>query len=180
MAKQGRSLFKSTSNTRYTDNTSGLITGATSQQQFVDTADSFLNIDDDKNANNGYMAIDANGLVSSVILDKTSLEEITVDITGLDTIDISSAIAPVINLISSNPSETIDFIINIPTDCIIELRPESGLDVTFNDASVNSGNLHLRAPSLICYGTKFGYLQLKTHSRIVGDLFEKEYIDQLN
>ena len=46
MAQRSVSNFKTTKNSRYAANTSGLITAANSQDMFEDTADSFLNITD--------------------------------------------------------------------------------------------------------------------------------------
>lgn len=89
--------------------------------------------------------------VSSGDLDKyiqpgISTFEVTIDITGLTTLDLTGfEHCGIINLISTNPTESIDTITNAPIKFPFRLIPEDGLTVTVVSTSAGSA-----APGDIC------------------------------
>lgn len=199
MAKKTRPQIKASIVAKFYTNVLKLIKGDTSQDQLTDIADSFVSIDTDANVNGGYLQIDNTGKIdvsfvksamptgkflkddgTYAITGGISYSETTIDITGLTTIDLTGVAESFIILTSSNPSESIDEIINFPSDCLLTFRHDPSLDVTFNDVAVNAGNLHLYAPSLTCLGAKFGFIQLGTRQTNPGELFQQNFIDQFN
>jgi len=157
--------------------------------------DADSNIQDDKDQASGYLGIGANGLVNiSFIADPSpsskylrddgtwqaisgggNMDEKTIDITGKTDIDLTGESANIINLFSSNTTEAIDTITGIVNPSRLYLRPVSGLNVTFNDASINSGNIHLWSTGLTAIGSKSGYLKVETRA---SEFYQNEFIDQ--
>lgn len=199
MAKKTRPQIKASIVAKFFTNTLKLIKGDTDKDQFIDIADSFVSIDTDANVNGGYLQIDNTGAVDQSFIKKANptgqflrddgafadavdFTEVTIDIENLDEIDLDGVTAVIINLISANPTEEIDNVINFTADRLYTFRSTAGLTVTFNDAAVNAGNLHLRAASLPIVGDKFGYLKLRTTKAtgLEDQLFEDGYMDQLN
>ncbi len=108
--------------------------------------------------------------------------ETTIDITGLTTIDLSGFNNfSVINLTSTNPTETINIISNVNTTQNYIFYPEVGLAVTFNDLSIGGvgANLKLAAPSLTADGTYYGYLSIQKRS-VLGNCFQTGFLDIYN
>lgn len=105
----------------------------------------------------------------------------TIDITGLDDIDMTgNTLNGIINLTSTNPTETINTISNAATLFPYIFRPEPGLLITWNDVLTNPlANLKLQGPALTTDGTNFGYLELQRRT-IAGNFYGREYVDQYN
>lgn len=105
-----------------------------------------------------------------------------IDITGLSVIDMSgSEYADIVNLVSSNATETITRIINTLSNKTIVFRPASGLSIDFNNksAGVPNSNLRLFAATQTPNGTKQGFIALQ--KRTVGsttDFYETSFIDE--
>jgi hypothetical protein len=112
----------------------------------------------------------------------SSLTETTIDITGLTTINLTGLNNfGIINLTSSNPTETINIISNISTTQNYIFYPAAGLAVTFNDLSIGGigANLKLAAPSLTADGTYFGYLSIQKRTAL-GNCFQTGFLDVYN
>lgn len=92
----------------------------------------------------------------------STLTVATIDITGLNTIDMTGITADIINLTSSNGTEIINSISNYSkANGIIQFRPSATLDVTWNDISIGGGNLKLAATPIVILGTKYGFIEVQ-------------------
>lgn len=116
------------------------------------------------------------------------ITETTIDITGLTTIDMTGKTGyGIINLTSSNATETIYLITNCSINQEYVFRPESGLTITWQDQSVDSfvtSNLKLSAPNLVTVGDNNGYIALQRRVVVTpfGDtplpyFFNREFLD---
>jgi len=108
--------------------------------------------------------------------------ETAIDITGLSTIDMTgNTNFSVINLTSSNATETINIISNITDLLEREFRPANGLTITWNDKTVAppvpAPNLKTQAPSVDTLGTQKGYIRFKARV-VAGDQYSGLYLDQ--
>lgn len=106
----------------------------------------------------------------------------TIDITGLTVIDMTNVeYADIVNLMSTNGSETIHRVINDFSNKPIIFLPKTGLSIEFRNKSVLSPNSNLRlyAAAQIANGTKQGFIELR--KRVVGtstDFYETNFMDE--
>jgi uncharacterized surface anchored protein len=104
----------------------------------------------------------------------------TLDITGLTTIDLSSVSDnDIVNLTSTNPTETIDSITVIATGKIVRLQPETGLAVTFTGtavASAGAGDIVLPTSNFVANGTKRDYLSVTKDGSFVKQVDANNFI----
>ena len=103
------------------------------------------------------------------------------DITGLTTLDITAAnnYCGIINVTSSNATETIDTISNIPTNFPFTLKPASGLALTLTGTAVAgavAGDIVLSSASVVLDGTNGDYIQLNEDSGGVGYSVQKNVV----
>ncbi len=107
--------------------------------------------------------------------------EATIDITGLTALNLASYNGySVINLTSSNATESLTQINGVTGKQKIILRPESGLIVTFgdkNNALIASGNIHLAGEQLVVDGTWYGFLEVQLRA---GEMYQTSSIDSYN
>lgn len=136
-----------------------------------------VNILDDANVANGYLQLDSGGLIPSAFL-PSGLRVVTIDITGLNGIDLTGLKGSVIiNLTSSNTTETINALSNIAAGLdFIWLCPSLTLTLTVNDKSVSGGNIRVYNSTVAMIGAKEGSLQLM--QRASGKFYQQNYIDQ--
>lgn len=133
------------------------------------------NITDDANQPNGYAALNSGGKINASVLPSV-ITVVNINITGAPSIDLGTLSGTVYaNLTSANASETIDSVVNFSGIDFVYFFPKSTLNVTFNDASVNGGNMKLNAPTLTPIGGKLGFLKLMQRNSL---MFEESFIDQ--
>lgn len=104
----------------------------------------------------------------------------TLDITGLTTIDLSSvADADIVNLTSTNATETVDSIIGATDNKTVRLQPESGLTVTFTGTAVAdaaAGDIVLPTASFVANGTNRDYLSVVSDGDFVKQVDANNFI----
>jgi hypothetical protein len=110
----------------------------------------------------------------------TILQEGTLDITGLTTIDLTSVSdKDVVNLTSTNSAETIDSITGIASGKVVRLQPASGLTVTFTGTSVASagaGDIVLPTSDFVANGTHRDYLSIVKEGAYVKQIDANNYL----
>jgi len=110
--------------------------------------------------------------------------EITVDITGLTTIDLSTELlfAGIINLTSSNATETINIINELNDTIPVEFRPADGLIVTFTGTPIASittdGEIIMPTSTLAIDGSKGENVVFRNH--VIGSIHAVKQIDANN
>lgn len=111
-----------------------------------------------------------------------NMDEASLNISAATAINMTSiGTARIVNLSSSNATETIDNITNFSDNARLYFRARPGLDVTFNDASVAGGNMHLMAPSLTIIGDKWGIILFETRVNPINgfkEFYQLTFIDQ--
>lgn len=110
-----------------------------------------------------------------------NVSETTLDITGLDYIDLTGIDNyGIVNLTSSNPSETVVRILNSTTNAPKVFRPASGLEVIFEDLNLLSVGANMKMPndSIAINGTGFGYITIQRRTILPGArFFALNYLD---
>ncbi len=83
------------------------------------------------------------------------------DITGLTTLDITAALnyVGIVNLTSTNPTESIDTIINFPNNQPFRIYPAPGLTVTFVHGGGPSQPHCAGSANVVVNGTKLNYIE---------------------
>lgn len=106
---------------------------------------------------------------------------ITKDITGITALDLTGQSGElIVNLTSSNATETLYSITNYTNVRKITLRPENGLVVTVYDTNGLGGgfNIYLNSATKVPDGNYNGFLELT--KRNTTDFYETNFIDQYN
>lgn len=127
----------------------------------------------------------ASTVENKIVQSGLSTPDATIDITGLTTVDYTAAWAQyvgILNLTSSNSTETIDSITNPPTDFPFTIRPAAGLVLTITGAAyagIAAGQIALKAASYVLDGTKGEYIVLEIDPLGTGALIEKQVVNGL-
>jgi hypothetical protein len=170
------------------------------REVFDSVIDSVSNILDDADQAGGFLALDSNGLVDvtkvaaqapvgKFLRDDGSWQTITMpipvtedDYTLANTgqIDLAAYTGEVILNIQDIGAQTLDKIINYSGVSKLLLRPNTALDLTINDGTVSLNlSIKLFAPTLVCFGSKYGFLEMTKRTDGTQDqFFQTNYIDQ--
>lgn len=116
----------------------------------------------------------------SAFVSTGGITTITKDITGLTDLDLTGQAGElIVNLTSSNATETLNTISNYTNVRKITLRPAVGLTVTVNDCNALGGgtNIYLFGPLIACQGSAKGFVTLDKRGT---DWYEYTGVDQYN
>lgn len=111
-----------------------------------------------------------------------AVSQTTLDITGMTILNMSGLLNyGIVNLTSSNSTETINIVSNLSSTDAYKFQPKSTLVVTFNDKTIGGAgaNLKLAAPSLVADGSNGGYLVIQKRETS-GDAYQTEFLDTYN
>lgn len=108
-----------------------------------------------------------------------NMSEVDIDITGSSNLNLNTVTEGIINLKSTNPTETLNTVSNYSGQGKFILRPQSGLTLTVNDASVAAGNMRLDASTKVIVGSKQGFIELQQRSLSAAiKFYQTSFIDQ--
>lgn len=173
-------------------------TGAGLRTVITGLITSMLNFMDDKDANDGYLGINSVGIVDITKIKKVvpSGQYLKDDgtwgsvavaptianytLAGSAQIDLTLYSGDVILNIIDGTDQTLNKLVNFSNVTKLTLRPRIGIDLTINDGSVLPFvSMKLAAPTLVCKGTNFGFLEMtKRNDGTQDQFFQTNFIDQ--